>query len=115
MRYRDLVSFTTKDALALRMPPNVNGEPPAYEGEPFLAKIEPRRVDKQGLQLVIRDRRQFFLGGLVSEDDRASYRRLMTMIFEESDRRKVYVWARYLGDYTLSIRLDPPEQTLFVW
>ena len=116
MKYGRYFCLSDRDCNAGRIPAALAGEPTVYGNDPFLVRIHASRYFDGNIELFVGDRRETFTGLLSRKYDPINYLRLSLALDEIHGRTKVYLWARYLGNSTLSIRLDPkPDQSMLAW
>lgn len=116
MRYFPTSHVSGKETLSKRSLPVWVGEPLLYGEEPFLVRIQAVQFTTGENQLVVSDRRETFTGMFLREANPTKYLRISLALDEFHSRRKVYLWARYLGERRLSIRIDPkPDQSRLIW
>ncbi|KAL5512342.1 hypothetical protein ACEPAG_3334 [Sanghuangporus baumii] len=116
IKYTNCHRYNDRQALAMRIPRYWDGEPTIYGNQPFLVRVEALRFPDGKPYLVVSDRKETFTGLFQFRDDPMGYAQLMCVLQDLVVRNRIYFWAKYLGNLTLKLRIDPkPDQSMLVW
>lgn len=100
----------------MRIPRYWDAEPTSYGSQPFLVRVDSSRFNDGKTYLVVSDRKETFVGRFSFEEDPLGWTQLTLSLSDAIIECRTYLWAKYLGNLTLRLRVDPkPDQSLLAW